>query len=193
MAGIELTPGTWQDAQAWLDKELSRMTGCEHVNLAGIRRKLEVLSFDSPLYRDEQTAREHGYRTIPSPVSMTATWSLPAYWQEGEPPLGTRVVMPPFPLVKIAAPGTAVMGTDVESEYFEPVYVGDRITCVNRLIAIVHKTTRLGVGAFMTVESTYTKQTGEVVCIERFTSFRYTPEQQATGKTATEARPGTKP
>jgi len=173
---IEVTLGTWQEAEALLGKELSRMEGVDAVDVSGIRRKLETLSFDSPLYRDEETARRYGYAGIPSPVSMTATWSLPAYWQPGDPSLGTRVVMPPFPLVKIPAPGTAVMGTDVESEYFEPVYVGDRITCVNRLVSIIHKRTRLGLGAFMTVESTYTKQTSEVVCIERFTTFRYTPD-----------------
>ena len=176
MADIEVTLGTWADAEAWLGKELSTMVGVDVVDLAGIRRKLEVLSFDSPLHRDEETARRYGYEAIPSPVSMTATWSLPAYWARGEPSLGTRVVMPPFPLVKIPAPGTSVLGTDVESEYFEPILVGDRITCVNRLVSIVHKRTRLGVGAFMTVESTYSKQTGQIVCIERFTTFRYNPD-----------------
>jgi hypothetical protein len=179
MAGIELTPGTWADAEAYLDREISRMEGADAVDVAAIRKKLEVVSFDSPLHRDEQTARRYGYERIPAPVSMTATWSLPAYWKAGDPPLGARMVMPPFPLVKIPAPGMAVIGTDVHSEYFEPIYVGDRITCVNRLISIVHKRTRLGNGAFMTVESTYTKQTGEVVCVERFTSFRYTPERGA--------------
>ena len=181
MPGIEVTLGTWADAEAMLGKELSVMVGADAVELSSIRRKLEVLSFDSPLYRDEETARRYGYDGIPSPVSMTATWSLPAYWKPGDPPLGTRNVMPPFPLVKIPAPGTAVLGTDVESEYFEPIYVGDRITCVNRLVSITHKRTRLGEGAFMVVESTYTKHTGEVVCIERFTSFRYTPDAEGGG------------
>jgi hypothetical protein len=179
MAAIELTQGTWEDAEAMIGKELSTMVGADAVDLGTIRKKLEVLSFDCALHRDEETAHNHGYKGIPSPVSMTATWSLPAYWKEGDPPLGNRVVMPPFPLVRIPAPGTAVMGTNVESEYFEPVYVGDRVTCVNRLVSIVHKRTRLGPGAFMTVESTYTKQTGQVVCIERFTTFRYTPEPDA--------------
>lgn len=175
MPGIEVTVGTWEDAEAMLGKELSTMVGADTVDLSSIRRKLEVLSFASPLHQDEETARRHGYEGIPSPVSMTATWSLPAYWKAGDPPLGKRVVMPPFPLVKIPAPGTAVLGTNVESEYFEPIYVGDRITCVNRLVEITRKRTRVGDGAFMVVESTYTKQTGEVVCIERFTTFRYNP------------------
>lgn len=178
MPGIELTLGTWEEAEARLGKELSRMEGADVVDLAAIRKKLEVLSFDSPLYRDEETARRCGYAAIPAPVSMTATWSLPAYWKASDPPLGDRVVMPPFPLVKIPAPGTAIMGTDVESEYFEPIHVGDRITCSSRLISIVHKRTRLGDGAFLTIESTYTKQTGQIVCIERFTSFRYTPDSR---------------
>ena len=172
----DVKTGSWEEAEAFLGKELSRMEGADAVHPAGIRQKLEVLSFDSPLHRDETTARRHGYQGVPSPVSMTATWTLPAYWEPGDPSLGDRSVMPPFPLVEVPAPGTGVMGTEVESEYFEPIYIGDRITCVNRLVDIVHKQTRLGIGAFMTVESTYTKQTGEVVCIERFTSFRYTPE-----------------
>jgi hypothetical protein len=176
MPGIELASGTWQDAEGMIGKELSTMVGADRVELGAIRRKLEVLSFECTLHSDEETARWHGYEAIPSPVSMTASWSLPAYWKAGDPPLGDRVVMPPFPLVRIPAPGTAIMGTNVESEYFEPVYVGDHVTCVNRLVSIVHKRTRLGLGAFMTVESTYTKQTGEIVCVERFTTFRYTPD-----------------
>jgi acyl-CoA synthetase (AMP-forming)/AMP-acid ligase II len=43
---------------------------------------------------------------------MPATWSLPACWKAGEPPLGTRVVSPPFPLIGIPAPEVAGMGTN---------------------------------------------------------------------------------
>jgi acyl dehydratase len=188
MPGIELTPGTWEDTEAMLGKEFSR-AGADAVDLGSIRRRLEVLSFDSPLYRDEETARRCGYEGIPLPVSMIAAWSLPAYWRPGDPPLGTRVVMPAFPLVQIPGPGTAVMGSNVDSEYFEPVYVGDRIACVYRLVSVTPKRTRLGEGAFLVVETTYRKQTGEVVCIDRYTHFRYTPAPEQEGEAGTTGGP----
>lgn len=170
-----LPQGSWEEAEARLGEILSVMEGVDEVNLSDIRRKLEVMGFDCPLHYDEEAAQRYGYRTVISPVTMVASWSLPAYWSPGDPPLGDDPVMPPFPLVEVPAPGTAVLGTNVETEFYEPVYPGDRITCENRLVDIIRKETRIGEGAFMTVESTYRKQSGEVVAIDRFTSFRYTP------------------
>lgn len=175
--GITLTPGTWEETESWIGKLISTMVGPDEVDKATIRRKLEVLNFDCPLHTDEAVAREHGYRTIVAPATMMATWALPAYWSPGQPPVGSRTLMPLFPLSQVPAPGNAIIGSEVQSEYFEPVYVGDRISCENRLVSIAHRCTRLGMGAFLTIESTYTKQTGELVCVERFVSFRYSVDE----------------
>src|SRR5215208_3267448 len=72
--------GSWDEAQAMVGQVIGRSHGPDPVSAADIRRKLEAIGFDCPLHYDEATAREHGYRTMVAPVSMTRAWSLPAYW-----------------------------------------------------------------------------------------------------------------
>jgi hypothetical protein len=188
---LDLQPGTWGDAECWVGRELTQFTGADEVTVADIRRRLEVLAWDCPLHYDEKIARDHGYRAIVAPTTMLMTWSIPPYWEPGDPrpQLNDPALIPPLAVCKIPAPGECMIATSSETEYFEPVYPGDRITATSVLLGITRKRLSLGPGAFFLVETTYVKQTGEVVGIERTTFFRYTAaatpasvdEQQAVG------------
>jgi acyl dehydratase len=68
-----------------------------------------------------------------------------------------------------------MFATESETEYLEPVYPGDRISAASVLLGITRKRLSIGDGAFFVVETTYTKQTGEAVGVERLTVFRYSP------------------
>jgi hypothetical protein len=46
---------------------------------------------------------------------------------------------------------------------------------------VTRKKTSIGDGAFIVVESTYTKSTGEVVAIDRITLYRYHPKEETNG------------
>jgi len=66
-----------------------------------------------------------------------------------------------------------MFATRSETEYFEPVYPGDRITATSILRELTRKTLVVGDGAFFVVETTYTKQSGEAAGVELMTFFRY--------------------
>jgi acyl dehydratase len=151
------------------------MVGADEITRADIRRHLEVLSLDAPLHYDEDVAREQGYRTIVAPAGMLSGSTLPAYWNPGDPPAGDQRMMVPMPMEQIPTPATHWLATEVDTEFLEPVYPGDRISRTMKLVSVTPKRTRVGEGAFMVVESTYRKQTGEVVAVERLTTFRHTP------------------
>lgn len=172
---LDLTPGSWEDAESWVGRALGEFTGADEVTLADIRRRCEVLAWDCPLHYDEAVARAHGYRTVVAPTAMLMTWSIPPYWNPGDPrpQLDDAVLIPPLAACRIPAPGEFMLATNSETEYLEPVYPGDRITASPVLVEMTRKTLSLGDGAFFVVETTYRKQTDEVVGIERTTFFRY--------------------
>ena len=159
---VDLRPGTWEEAQGWVGRELGRYVGADDVTVGDIRRRL---------------AREHGYRTVVAPATMLMTWAMPPYWEPGDPrpQLDDPALVPSYPFCQIPAPGEFIFATDSETEYLEPVYPGDRITATSVLRDMTRKRLSIGDGAFFLVETTYAKQSGEIVGIERLTVFRYSP------------------
>jgi len=174
---VDLRPGTWEEAQGWVGRELGRYVGADDVTVGDIRRRLEVLAWDCPLHYDEAVAREHGYRTVVAPATMLMTCAMPPYWEPGDPrpQLDDPALVPSYPFCQIPAPGEFIFATDSETEYLEPVYPGDRITATSVLRDMTRKRLSIGDGAFFLVETTYAKQSGEIVGIERLTVFRYSP------------------
>jgi acyl dehydratase len=174
---VDLRPGTWEEAQSWVGRELGCCRGADEVTRADIRRRLEVLAWDCPLHYDEAAARAQGYRTVVAPATMLMTWAMPPYWEPGDPrpALDDPALVPSYPFTQIPAPGEFIFATDSETEYLEPVYPGDRITATSVLRDLTRKRTSVGDGAFFVIETTYAKQTGEVVGVERLTVFRYSP------------------
>jgi hypothetical protein len=172
---VDLREGSWEDAQSWVGRELAQYQGADEVTVGDIRRRLEVLAWDCPLHYDKAVAQRHGYRTVVSPATMLMTWAMPPYWQPGDPrpTLEDPAVIPSYPFTKIPAPGEFIFATQSETEYFEPVYPGDRIAATSVLLDITRKRLSVGDGAFFLIETTYAKQTGQVVGIERLTVFRY--------------------
>lgn len=174
----DLRQGTWEEAEQWVGRELSAFSGADTVGLPDIRRRLEVLALDCPIHYDEGAARDHGYRTVVAPTAMLMSWSMPAYWQPGDPrpTLADPVKLPPYPGVQIPAPGDSMFATYSETEYFEPVYPGDRVVGTSVLESMTRKRLSVGDGAFFIIATTYAKESGEVVGVERLTLFRYVAE-----------------
>jgi hypothetical protein len=174
MSEVQFAQGSWSDAEAMIGQVLHRASGPDPVSATDFRRKLEVIAFDCPLHTDEACAREHGYRTVVSPISMTRVWSLPSYWEPGRP----RPHEDAMPLIiaaaRIPGEGDTILATHVRCEHFESLYPGDRVTGVSVLKSVTPKTTRVGAGAFLVVETTFNNQHDEVVTVETATLFRFT-------------------
>lgn len=174
-----LAPGTWEQAEGLIGETIATLEGADPVSLADIRRKLEVIGLDCPLHYDEAVARAHGYRTVVAPVSMARVGCMPAYWRPGEPRVGDEPMTTPIPATSVPGEGSTMIATKVRMEYVAPVHPGDRISSTAVLRSVTRKTTRVGTGAFIVVESTYRNQHGETVAVESATLFRYDGKEAA--------------
>jgi acyl dehydratase len=177
--------GTWEDAEAKIGAEIGTFAGPDAVSRADIRRLLETLEWDCPLHYDDEVAKAHGFKGVVAPVSMHMGWAMPPYWKPGEPrrqELNHRY-MPAIPMVTaIPGEGSGMIDTDCEVEYYEPIYPGDEISATSTIKSVTRKSTAVGDGAFIVVESEYKKATGELVAIDRLTLFRYVPNDSAEAK-----------
>src|SRR5215475_11717728 len=127
------------------------------VERGAIRRFAEAIGDNNPLFNDEQEARKTPYH------GMIA------------PPTFCRSMGSPIPDVRIEALGTSFRGLDGGSdwEYFHPIRPGDRITVQTRLADLKESEGRLGPMVFITMETTYTNQFGELCATQRSTGIRY--------------------
>jgi acyl dehydratase len=163
----------WNDAQAMVGEVIGRTVGADLVTLAGIRRKLEVIALDCPLHYDDACARAFGYRTVVSPVSMTRVWAVAANWVPGQVRPGRAPFRTMLPSADPPGHGDTVVAARVAAEHHEPIYPGDRISGTAVLRRVTPKTTRVGAGAFLEVETTFANQHERVVTVELATVFRF--------------------
>ena len=174
--------GTWEEAESFLGKVIGVDVGVDAVELGSIRRWLEPKEFDCALHTDAAAAREAGYREVIAPGTMVFSYGLPPYWStaDGHASMGDEPRQIPIPVIfDVPAPCTLSFASNIDMDFFEPMYVGDRITRTSRLRSIEHKTLRVGKGAFMTQEDTYTNQDGARVAVVLLTIFRFVPPGDA--------------
>ncbi len=168
--------GTWEETESFLGKEIGSTVGPDPVERGTIRRWLEPKEFDCAIHSDAEAARAAGYEDIVAPASMVFTYGIPAYWQPGDAPAQiddepTQIQIPV--IFDVPAPCDKSFATSIEVEFFEALYPGDEVTCTSKLVDIKHKELKVGKGAFLRQEDTYTKQTGEVVAVSYLDIFRF--------------------
>ena len=156
------------------------------IEKGAIRKYLEPLELDCPIFYDEEIAKQHGYETIPAPISgISQTWIDGGIWRPGEGaawPLPDRDAQPTRrspgegAMTPPAPPTTAGFATDIEIEYHRDAFLGDRLTSTgNRLISCLPKQTSVGRGAFQIFESYVHNQKGELIATVRRGLYSYVP------------------
>jgi acyl dehydratase len=127
------------------------------VERGAIRRFAEAIEDRNPLFNDDHAARATRFG------GMIA------------PPTFCRSMGSPIPDVRISALGQSFRGLDggSEWEYFKPIRPGDRITVQTKLVDLRESEGRLGPMIFITMETTYTNQFGELCVTQRSTGIRY--------------------
>lgn len=158
---------------------LSQIEGVDPVAGGDIRRKLEVLGWDCPLHTDDEYARAYGHPMAVSPATMVRVWAMPSYWRAGQPRIESELMTTPLAGALVPGEGDTLIATGIRTEYLAPVYPGDRISTDAVLRGVTRKQTRVGPGAFLVVENTYSNQHGKAVAIETLTLLRY--QQQSGG------------
>jgi len=127
------------------------------VERGAIRRFAEAIGDNNPLFNDDHKARKSRFG------GMIA------------PPTFCRSLGSPIPDVKLDSLGANFRGLDggSEWEYFHPIRPGDRITVQTKLVDLRESEGRLGPMVFITMETSYTNQFGEVCATQRSTGIRY--------------------
>lgn len=161
--------------------------GADVVEAGSVRRYLEPLEFDCALHYDSGIARRYGYSDVIAPYTSLLSFTLPPLWSPGEkiftdsernaqPAVGAlRPHLPPQ-----APPFTGYFATDIEMDFLRPVTLGERLGRRGaKLIACTPKQTRVGRGAFLTIESDVVSSLGDVVAHIRSGLFCYTPSDSA--------------
>lgn len=191
-------PLTWEDTKAWIGRPLSVSEGggIDAVEAGTIRPRLEVLEFGCPLHYDEKVAKEAGYKGVFAPYTMLQTYSGSANWQPGQPTLWRRN-HPNFTMRaqveqgEIPHPGTHGFATDVEIEYFQPLYLGDKVSVrERRLVNVNPKRTSVGEGAFLTWERRFCNQRGDPVGVARTSWYVFVPHSRRERETVSEEQGG---
>jgi hypothetical protein len=162
--------------------------GADSVTASDIRRFLEPLEFDCALHYDRAAAAVAGFSDITLPYTAVMSWSIPAMWSPGDPPLfddAARNAQParsPIngPGLGIGPKTTGFFAAEIEMDFVRPVTAGERIGRRGyRLISCTPKETAVGRGAFLTWESEIVTTEGEVVARMRSVTFAYVPRPAA--------------
>ena len=168
--------GTWEETEACLDQVVGQWQGPDPVERGSIRRWLEPKEFDCAIHTDSEAARVAGFDDVVAPASMVFTYGVAPYWSPGDAPQNiddepTQIQIPV--IFNVPAPCNKSFATSMEIIFEQPLYLGDVVTCTSRLTDIQRKTLKVGPGAFLRQEDTYTKQTGELVAVATLDIFRF--------------------
>src|SRR5919199_578290 len=186
--------GAWDDMVAAVGRDFSdgkTSYGVDPVERSALRRYLEPLEFDCPLHYDEEVARSFGFSNVTVPYTAALSWSMPAMWSPGEPPIfddDDRNAQPSRSPINDRGerPGpktTGFFATDMELDFIRPVVIGERVgRRGNKLISCTPKETSVGRGAFLKWESELVNQDGEVVARMRTGTYAYIPRPATDGQ-----------
>jgi acyl dehydratase len=147
------------EARAAIGSEVNRKVGT--VTKRDFQRWAAAVGDRNPLYFDPEHAKSHGYRDVIAPPMYVAH-------------LGDTVAdlneLRPDGLTRTTGSGTISLpkcprrmaGGD-EMTFHHPIYPGDRITSVRRLVGLEPKTGRSGPFVLMRFRTTHTRDDGVLV------------------------------
>ncbi len=130
------------------------------VDKTAVRLFARAVGYMDPLFYDEAYARSKGYRSIVAPPGCVG--HVP--WKPGDP--GVPLRLPPLPVKRRLAGGN-------EFEYYGVICAGDTLTCTTRIKDITERGGKAGPMIFITLETEYVNQLGELVARSRLTLIRY--------------------
>lgn len=167
----ELVIGTYAEAKAQVGQLRQVLMSAGPVNEAMIKYFASASEDANPSFWDDTFATEQWGATV-SPPAMLVHWVLPPPWSPGEPSGGH--LAPPVLLTRVPLPGDTVINISVDYTYHRHVLVHERLHAVEELVDVSEeKTTRLGVGHFVTTTATFFTSRDEVVATQTNVALRY--------------------
>lgn len=179
-----LNIGTYEEALEHVGKPTEPRYADATVNTDRGTRFAAAVQDPNPLWWDEDLAR----RLVGDPVVPPATlvsWVTNLDWKpDGTGGPGDAL------LTSVPMPGNSMINVSSEIEHFDHLRVGDRYHVVETVEDVSpEKTTRAGVGHFLTMVADYHRQDGTLVARQRNVMLRYWTE--GTGPSGVETATGT--
>jgi uncharacterized OB-fold protein/acyl dehydratase len=146
------------------------------VNVSTIRAWCDAMSEGNPLYVDPASAAAGPHGELVAPPAMLNVWTMaglvsgaPVPRDPDEPRARAYEL-----LDQAGFPGVVAVNSDLSFDRY--VRVGELLTATTRLVEVSEeKTTRLGVGHFVTTEAEFTDEAGDRVGALYFKVLRYRP------------------
>ncbi len=165
----------------------------DEVNVPAIRRFVEAMGDANPVYLSERAARASGRTGMVAPPATLPVWTMDGYRATlaareaaADPSRGV--------LGALAAEGfTTTPATNCRQEYHREMRPGDRLTARAVVSAVSEeKRTALGPAHFVSLESTFVDQAGEVVGWQTLRVVAFNPggERRTGGVRQDEGHPG---
>jgi acyl dehydratase len=154
------------ELKTWCGRSIGPIRLPEPISESDLRRYINATDDRNPLWLDDDFARSAGYRSRVVPPVMIAE-----LYRRSEGSKGTQSdnLWEAMPLPKDF---TESRNAQAEFEWFEPVYVGDRLNVTHTLLEIVARRTRSGVGIFVTREMAVRREEGTLLLLVRQTSVK---------------------
>ncbi len=118
-----------------------------------IREFAAAIGDPNPLYQDVAAAQAAGYADLPLPPTFPTTFGL---W-------GKRAANIDEAAEDLGFPPARVLHGEEEYTYLAPIYPGDTVTGLRRLVEVQEKQGKLGLMEIATLETVYHNQHGQEV------------------------------
>ena len=132
-----------------------------------IREMATATGDNNPIYHEVEAAREAGYKDLALPLTFPTTFNF-----QGRLPVGAKQE-------DLGIPEVGSLHGEEEYTYLAPIYPGDELTGVSRLVDVAEKQGRSGTMEFATLETVYTNQHGQEVLKARSVVISRTPHPPA--------------
>jgi uncharacterized OB-fold protein/acyl dehydratase len=153
------------------------------VNAPMIRHWCDAMEDGNPVYTDPDYAAKSSHGGLVAPPTMLNAWTMVGLIpRESAPGAGGRDPQGAVLAQLDAAGYSSVVATNSDHEYARYLRTGDHLSGTIELLDVSEeKQTGLGIGHFVTTQTTYRDQDGEAVGAMRFRILKFKP---GTGRTA---------
>jgi acyl dehydratase len=167
------------EVRSYIGRESQPVTAWDAVEPGAVRRFIQAIMDNDPIYWDVEAARARGFggpvapplypgftfrRAPGTPDPLDRARENPDYDGIGG---GGGTGLPPIPNLPVRT-----LNGGVEAEFFALARHGDRITARSRYADIYEREGRTGKMVFVVTETTYTNQDGQVLARIRNTGIR---------------------
>lgn len=171
-----------RELRAFIGKPGAQEVARDAVNQPMIRHWCDAMEDANPAYTDAAFAARSVHRQIVAPPAMLNAWTMPGLAGR---PAGRSDPAGEVYRALDAAGFSSVVATDSTHEYARYLRLGDLVHGAGEVVEVSdEKQTALGVGHFVTTQTVYTTQSGEVIGRMRFRILKFKP---GTGRVAAAA------